>query len=223
MIVFFAAMNEDRDARLTQVVKKIWKVITGAEKMVLDKYPALRDPRFPPLPEKLHFIHAEEILARYPDLPRKERETKIIQEFGADPALLIVEVTESAAMIEPATTMDILTRLRVKNFGLSVDDFGTGYSSLAYLARLPLNLLKIDRSFLQHCHDSEKSVRVVAAIIAMAQELNLEVIAEGIEQPEQEQGLRRLGCQLGQGFVFSRPVAAAQLPELFQSGAGNHG
>ena len=68
---------------LTQVVEKIWKVITGAETMVMDKYPALRDPRFPPLPEKLHFIHAEEILAKYPDLPRKARETKIIEEYGA--------------------------------------------------------------------------------------------------------------------------------------------
>ena len=75
---------EDRNLEyLTEVVKKIWKVITGAEKMVMDKYPALQDPRFPPLPEELHFIHAEEILARYPDLPRKERETRIIQEFGA--------------------------------------------------------------------------------------------------------------------------------------------
>ena len=68
---------------LTDVVKKIWKVITGAESMVLDRYPALQDPRFPPLPEELHFIHAEEILAKYPDLPRKERETKIIEEYGA--------------------------------------------------------------------------------------------------------------------------------------------
>ena len=75
---------EDRTLEyLTKVVQKIWKVITGAEKMVMDKYPALRDPRFPPLPEQLHFIHAEEILARYPDLPRKERETKIIEEYGA--------------------------------------------------------------------------------------------------------------------------------------------
>jgi aspartate--ammonia ligase len=68
---------------LTQVVRKIWKVITGAEKMVMEKYPELQDPRFPPLPEELHFIHAEEILARYPDLPRKERETRIIEEYGA--------------------------------------------------------------------------------------------------------------------------------------------
>lgn len=76
--------QEDRTLEyLTMVVKKIWKVITGAEKMVLDKYPALRDPRFAPLPEELHFIHAEEILAKYPDLPRKERETEIIKEFGA--------------------------------------------------------------------------------------------------------------------------------------------
>jgi aspartate--ammonia ligase len=75
---------EDRNLEyLTNIVKKIWKVITGAEKMVLDKYPALQDPRFPPLPEELHFIHAEEILEKYPDLPRKERETKIIEEFGA--------------------------------------------------------------------------------------------------------------------------------------------
>jgi aspartate--ammonia ligase len=75
---------DDRNLEyLTTVVKKIWKVITGAENMVLDKYPALKDPRFPPLPEELHFIHAEEILAKYPDLPRKERETKIVEEYGA--------------------------------------------------------------------------------------------------------------------------------------------
>lgn len=75
---------EDRNLEyLMEVVKKIWRVITGAEKMAMDKYPALQDPRFPPLPEELHFIHAEEILAKYPDLPRKERETRIIEEFGA--------------------------------------------------------------------------------------------------------------------------------------------
>ena len=76
--------EEDRNlVYLTAVVKKIWKVFVGAEKMVMDKYPELQDPRFPSLPEELHFIHAEEILAKYPDLPRKERETKIIEEFGA--------------------------------------------------------------------------------------------------------------------------------------------
>ncbi len=76
--------EEDRNLEyLTAVVNKIWKVLTGAERMVMDKYPELQDPRFPPLPEKLQFIHAEEILARYPDLPRKERETKIIEEHGA--------------------------------------------------------------------------------------------------------------------------------------------
>ena len=75
---------EDRNLEyLTEVVKKIWKVLTGAEKMVMERYPALQDPRFPPLPEELHFIHAEEILARYPDLPRKERETRILEEHGA--------------------------------------------------------------------------------------------------------------------------------------------
>jgi len=76
--------EKDRNLEyLTEVVSRIWKVITGAERMVLDKYPELRDPRFPPLPEKLHFIHAEEILARWPDLPRKERETELIREYGA--------------------------------------------------------------------------------------------------------------------------------------------
>ena len=75
---------EDRNLEyLTAIVKKIWKVFVGAEKMVMDKYPELQDPRFPSLPEELHFIHAEEILAKYPDLPRKERETKIIEEYGA--------------------------------------------------------------------------------------------------------------------------------------------
>ena len=76
--------REDRNLEyLTAVVERIWKVITGAERMVLDAYPALRDARFPPLPEQLHFIHAEELLAKYPDLPRKERETRVLEEYGA--------------------------------------------------------------------------------------------------------------------------------------------
>ncbi len=75
---------EDRSLEYLQaVVRKIWKVITGAERMVMDRYPELQDPRFPPLPEELHFIHAEEILARYPDLPRKQRETELLKEHGA--------------------------------------------------------------------------------------------------------------------------------------------
>ena len=125
-------------------------------------------------------------------------------EFQCVPELLLV--------IE---TLDELTRLGVR---VAVDDFGTGYSSLAYLARLPLNLLKIDRSFLQHCHDSEKSVRVVAAIIAMAHILKLRVVAEGIEDREQYAILSERGCDVIQGYLFSRPLPATEIPPLLNKG-----
>ncbi len=133
---------------------------------------------------------------------------------GLDYPDLEIEITERQ-MVEhlPLVTriLDELTGLGVR---VAVDDFGTGYSSLAYLAQLPLHMLKIDRAFLQHCDRGGKTARVVAAIVAMARELGLEVVAEGIEQPEQEPCLQALGCRLGQGFGFSRPVAADAFGDL---------
>ena len=133
---------------------------------------------------------------------------------GLDYPDLEIEITERQ-MVEHlplvTQTLDELTGLGVR---VAVDDFGTGYSSLAYLAQLPLNLLKIDRAFLRHCDHDGKTARVVAAIVAVARELGLEVIAEGIEQPEQEPCLQALGCRLGQGFGFSRPVAAETFGNL---------
>jgi EAL domain-containing protein (putative c-di-GMP-specific phosphodiesterase class I)/GGDEF domain-containing protein len=135
---------------------------------------------------------------------------------GLDYADLEIEITERQMIDQLPVVVPTLNRLTNLGVRVAVDDFGTGYSSLAYLAQLPLNLLKIDRSFLRHGDHDDRTVRVVAAIIAMARELGLEVIAEGIEQPEQEQGLRELGCQLGQGFAFSRPITATQFEGLLR-------
>ncbi|MCH9670583.1 MAG: EAL domain-containing protein, partial [Gammaproteobacteria bacterium] len=100
------------------------------------------------------------------------------------------------------------------------DDFGTGYSSLSYLSRFPLDVLKIDRSFISALTGERKGARIVNAILSLAQELELDVVAEGIEQHEEAQWLRERGCAYGQGYLFGRPLrlpeAIIQLPRLFR-------
>jgi EAL domain-containing protein (putative c-di-GMP-specific phosphodiesterase class I) len=107
-----------------------------------------------------------------------------------------------------------LKALRNDGIRVAIDDFGTGYSSLSYLRRLPLDCLKIDRSFIRNVDSNASDEAIVGAILAMAQALDLEVVAEGIETPEQLQVLGRHGCTTAQGFYFSRPLPPAQCGEL---------
>jgi EAL domain-containing protein (putative c-di-GMP-specific phosphodiesterase class I) len=121
---------------------------------------------------------------------------------------LEVEITETAVMGDPQKATNMLERIRALGIDVSVDDFGTGYSSLAYLKRFPINAIKIDRAFVAELGTNPEDAAIVKTIVALAKTLNLEVIAEGVETKEQWEFLAEAGCEIAQGFFFSRPLSA---------------
>ncbi len=135
---------------------------------------------------------------------------------GLDPQSLVLEITETAIMEQMDAAITILTELRRLGVRLALDDFGTGYSSLSYLQRLPVDILKIDRSFVVGVARSIEDSALARGILTLAQTLGLETIAEGIETAEQLATLRELGCQLGQGYFFARPLGPAAVDALLE-------
>jgi diguanylate cyclase (GGDEF)-like protein/PAS domain S-box-containing protein len=129
--------------------------------------------------------------------------------WGVQPALLTLEITESTLMADPAQAMEIVRRLSAMGVSIAIDDFGTGYSSLAYLKRLAVHELKVDRSFVRHVVDDTHDVAIVRSTISLAHELGLQVVAEGIEDKPTWQLLAKLGCDTAQGYFMSRPLPAA--------------
>jgi len=142
-----------------------------------------------------------------------EQLTNMLSNNRLDPHMLTLEVTESALMSELVTSLDILTRLRMKGFGLSIDDFGTGYSSLSQLHRIPFTELKIDQSFIMSMSDDIESRAIVKTCILLGHELNMKVVAEGVETGEALRKLNTLGCDIAQGYYISRPIPAQELLE----------
>ncbi|WKB51027.1 putative bifunctional diguanylate cyclase/phosphodiesterase [Eleftheria terrae] len=140
---------------------------------------------------------------------------RVLGETGVDPRLLEVEITETTLMHNTEQAVATLGQLHGLGIKISVDDFGTGYSSLAYLKRFPVDLLKIDRSFVHDLVSDPDDAVIVSAIIGLARSLQLRVVAEGVETREQVDFLRRRGCDEAQGFLFSRPLPPAQLEPLF--------
>jgi diguanylate cyclase (GGDEF)-like protein/PAS domain S-box-containing protein len=130
-----------------------------------------------------------------------------VQEAGIDPSALTLEITETVLMADTDLAVTRLRELKALGVRLALDDFGTGYSSLSYLSRFPVDILKMDRSFLCDGATPEMS-ELASAVLALGTTLNLRVVAEGIELPEQWTSLRELGCELGQGFFFARPMNA---------------
>jgi len=130
---------------------------------------------------------------------------------GADPAMLELEVTESMLLVDVDDTIEKMTRLKGLGISFAVDDFGTGYSSLNYLKRLPLDRLKIDQSFIRNVHQDQQDAAIVGAIIAMAQHLQLGLIAEGVETEAEWDFLRAAGCPAFQGYLFGRPLPPDEL------------
>jgi diguanylate cyclase (GGDEF)-like protein/PAS domain S-box-containing protein len=139
---------------------------------------------------------------------------------GLDPQSLILEITETAIMEQLDAAVTILTELRELGVRLALDDFGIGYSSLSYLQRLPVDILKIDRTFVSGVTGSTEDSALARGIISLGQTLGLVTIAEGIETAEQLAALRELGCQFGQGYFFSRPLGPAAVDALLERHSG---
>ncbi|MBZ9612079.1 bifunctional diguanylate cyclase/phosphodiesterase [Rheinheimera maricola] len=139
---------------------------------------------------------------------------RIMKRTGANPANIIFEITESMLMGDTDAAINQLNQLKRLGVSLSIDDFGTGYSSLSYLKRFPVDELKIDRSFVKDIPDDSNDMDIVAAIIAMAQKMNLRVVAEGVETVEQVEFLRKNACYYVQGYYFSMPLAEQELNRL---------
>jgi EAL domain-containing protein (putative c-di-GMP-specific phosphodiesterase class I) len=144
-----------------------------------------------------------------------------IQQILADPATqpgsVVLEITETALAVDIDDAIASLQTLKHSGVRIAIDDFGTGYSSLSTLANLPVDILKIDRAFVSGPPSIAGSKAMLEGILGLADKLNLTVIAEGIETPEQHQQLRRLGCPLGQGYLLARPAPAETVQALLAS------
>lgn len=142
----------------------------------------------------------------------------VLDRHGLPPKALEIEVTENI-VLDDERVVDVLRRLRAEGVGITFDDFGTGYASLSLLRKYPLDRLKIDRSFVQHMHESESDASVVRAIIEMARGFGLKTTAEGVERHTQRALLRAIGCDEGQGYLFGKPLPANAFAEKFGFGA----
>jgi diguanylate cyclase (GGDEF)-like protein/PAS domain S-box-containing protein len=145
---------------------------------------------------------------------------QVLSDTGLDPSCLELELTESLFMSEVTPAVELLHRMKALGIKLSIDDFGTGYSSFSYLSRFPIDVLKIDRSFVNDISHDANDAAIVASIIALAHNLRLSVIAEGVETAEQLDYLRHQGCDEMQGYYFSRPLPAQEFEQLLRQRGG---
>lgn len=142
--------------------------------------------------------------------------SEILRDTYLYPGSLKLEITESAVMENAENAIAMLTQIRSTGVQLSIDDFGTGYSSLSYLHRFPIDTLKVDRSFVSSMEEGSENGEIVRTVIALAKALNLNVVAEGIESIHQLHQLRILGCEFGQGYLFSRPLPVAEIEKMLE-------
>ncbi len=145
-----------------------------------------------------------------------DRISALMEQYGLDNRMLTLEITESTAMTRQDLILDILTRLRIKGFSLSMDDFGTGYSSLKQLFKLPFSELKIDRSFVKELDNNHEARTLTTAMVTLAHQLGLTVCAEGVETRSALDFLGSLGCDRVQGYLISRPVLPDQIPKCVE-------
>jgi diguanylate cyclase (GGDEF)-like protein len=148
------------------------------------------------------------------DLELPDRIASLLEETGVHPQQLELELTESTILADPTRVREVLARFDQMGIGLAIDDFGTGYSSFAYLKRLPVRTIKIDRSFVMGMCEDESDATIVRSTIGLARNLGLDVVAEGVESNEIWEALRAEGCALAQGYFISRPVPPEELPAI---------
>jgi EAL domain-containing protein (putative c-di-GMP-specific phosphodiesterase class I) len=139
---------------------------------------------------------------------------QVLKRHGADPQKLKLEITESLLIADVDDAVAKITALKAHGVSFALDDFGTGYASLNYLKRLPLECLKIDRSFVEDIITDPNDAAIAKTIVAMAQCLGLSVIAEGVETKEQQNLLLGIGCRVYQGYLFSRPLPVEKFEQL---------
>ncbi|MEO7836477.1 MAG: EAL domain-containing protein [Acidimicrobiales bacterium] len=140
-----------------------------------------------------------------------------LERSGLEPSRLTLEITESVVMEDAATTIAVLNQLRRLGMRLAIDDFGTGYSSLSYLRQLPIDVLKLDKEFVDGITSGVRDMILPKTVIEMANTLGLHTVAEGIETVEQLESLRRWNCELGQGYLFAKPVTADHVVRMLRS------
>ena len=151
-------------------------------------------------------------MAALSDLGTADRLASQVNAHGIEPRRITFEVTETEIMSHVATVLNVLARLRLKGFRLAIDDFGTGYASLAQLNTLPFTELKIDRTFVRKCGQSQRLRNIIGSSIELARRLNVGTVAEGIESREEWDFLRLAGCDAGQGHYIARPMAVEEIP-----------
>jgi diguanylate cyclase (GGDEF)-like protein len=142
---------------------------------------------------------------------------KSIKEFGVAYEKIIIEITETTVIEDFEETIEILERMKALGLRIAIDDFGTGYSSLNYLTKLPIDILKVDKSFVQLIHEKEETMDLIEAIVAIAKSFKLDVVFEGVETKEQLEYLENLGANLAQGYYFHKPLSKEQLNELIDT------
>lgn len=147
----------------------------------------------------------------------------ILRETGVDPAQIVLEITESALVGDPMAAGKILQDIKKLGVRLALDDFGTGYSSLGYLHRFPFDLLKIDRSFVQDLHNNRKSMDIIRAIVSLSKTFSLQIVGEGVENGNEILALSGLGCDYGQGYLFSKPVPVDRAEEFIRASVAARG
>jgi EAL domain-containing protein (putative c-di-GMP-specific phosphodiesterase class I) len=147
-----------------------------------------------------------------------EQVRETFRSHGVSPTSLELEITETTLMEDPVRTVRILDALYGMGLHLAIDDFGTGYSSLSALQQFPIDTLKIDRSFVRDVIDNPEDASITGAIIVLGKSLGLAVVAEGVETEAQAAFLRERGCNLMQGYLFSRPVPPEEIVRLVRSG-----
>jgi EAL domain-containing protein (putative c-di-GMP-specific phosphodiesterase class I) len=168
-------------------------------------------------PDRGDFAISVNVSARQIQQPGFVPQVKsVLDETGLDPRSLILEITESVLIRQPQDAILTLEKLKDLGLHLALDDFGTGFSSLSYLKRFPIDILKIDRSFIESMDESDRDRMLVQTVIDLGHTLHLDIVAEGIERNEQLLSLRNLQCALGQGFLFARAQDAQSAEALLR-------